>query len=349
MAGEPYSASSSPRLPLHRAVSETSGGRIYGSGRHTLDDGGVDASGETVGRKAEAEGMKTAARQHSSSGNRGGESVASTPPATPGDEGAAAAGPTLLTPASRNSVGSRSFESLQGLASTSSPDAAGTTAAADATGGDDGDCGSDGSGTGEIEGNRSRASSRHGQQRRAAAGLRRRGMSTTDAAVFDTRSSTVGRFSNRASVGGGGVGSGGSGRVRSWTGGEEAVLNSVIGNRSSGRVGRAGERSRGGLQRISPLWDTDQDGSLSQMPVPFDRVGRRWSRTFNVDAAKTGGPLETSGGTLGVSVSALTGQFHRTRVVTLYPRLIVRNYLGFPLEVWCDFGACPVVCCCCCC
>ncbi|CAN0302777.1 unnamed protein product, partial [Hapterophycus canaliculatus] len=93
------------------------------------------------------------------------------------------------------------------------------------------------------------------------------------------------------------------------------------------------ERIRGGLQHISPLWDTGKDGRLSQMPVPFDRVGRSWSRTFNVDAAKTGGPLETSGATLGVSVSALTGQFHRTRVVTLYPRLIVRNFLGFPLEV----------------
>ena len=82
------------------------------------------------------------------------------------------------------------------------------------------------------------------------------------------------------------------------------------------------------------------------MPVPFDRVGRRWSRTFNVDAAQTGGPLETSGATLGVSVSALTGQFHRTRVVTLYPRLIVRNFLGFPLEVgvfwWFGVGGCSI-------
>lgn len=93
--------------------------------------------------------------------------------------------------------------------------------------------------------------------------------------------------------------------------------------------------SAGNLQRISALWDTEKDGPVTQMPVPLDRVGRRWSRKFNVDAAKTAGPLETSGATLGVSVSALTGQFHRTRVVTLYPRLIVRNFMGFPLEVCC--------------
>lgn len=96
--------------------------------------------------------------------------------------------------------------------------------------------------------------------------------------------------------------------------------------------GRSSEQ-KGSLQRISALWDIEKDGPLSQIPVPFDRVGRRWSRKFNVEAAKTAGPLDTSGATLGVSVSALTGHFHRTRVVTLYPRLIVRNFLGIPVEV----------------
>lgn len=106
-----------------------------------------------------------------------------------------------------------------------------------------------------------------------------------------------------------------------------------------GGVGVGGSNSSAGnLQRISSLWNTEKDGPVTQMPVPLDRVGRRWSRKFNVDAAKTAGPLETSGATLGVSVSALTGQFHRTRVVTLYPRLIVRNFMGFPLEVCCRVG-----------
>lgn len=102
-------------------------------------------------------------------------------------------------------------------------------------------------------------------------------------------------------------------------------------------VGRSNS-SAGNLQRISALWNTEKHGPVTQMPVPLDRVGRRWSRKFNVDAAKTAGPLETSGATLGVSVSALTGQFHRTRVVTLYPRLIVRNFMGFPMEVCCRVG-----------
>lgn len=133
-------------------------------------------------------------------------------------------------------------------------------------------------------------------------------------------------------------------RTRAWTGGEGTLwmegfregggtFDRSIGiGDGRGNIGGSDEAPNG-LQRISALWDTEKDGPLSQMPVPFDRTGRRWSRKFNVDAANTAGPLETSGATLGVSVSALTGQFHRTRVVTLYPRLIVRNFLGIPLEV----------------
>lgn len=138
----------------------------------------------------------------------------------------------------------------------------------------------------------------------------------------------------------------GGNRTRAWTGveGSDALRSPDLRSdgRGSGRLsrpgraggwGRTNETRERGLQRISAVWNTEKDGPLSQIPVPFDRVGRRWSRTFNVDAANTAGPLETSGATLGVSVSALTGQFHRTRVVTLYPRLIVRNFLGIPLEV----------------
>lgn len=142
-------------------------------------------------------------------------------------------------------------------------------------------------------------------------------------------------------VGGGG---GGNNRARAWTGGELSGVSGSAGLTSSKIVGGGLDRSGGhvggsqrapdrGLQRISAIWDTEKNGPLSQIPVQFDRAGRRWSRKFNVEAANTAGPLETSGATLGVSVSALTGQFHRTRVVTLYPRLIVRNFLGIPLEV----------------
>lgn len=138
------------------------------------------------------------------------------------------------------------------------------------------------------------------------------------------------------------------GRTRSWTGGEAELLRAG-GRSAQGRQGRSGipgfrdrratlsartpDEAPEGLQRLSEIWDKEKNGPLSQIPIVFDRAGRRWSRTFNVDAANTAGPLETSGATLGVSVSALTGQFHRTRVVTLYPRFIVRNFLGIPLEV----------------
>lgn len=266
-------------------------------------------------------------------------------------------GQPLLTATSRYSMASRSFESLQGLVATpdrarrrdrdATPSSSGGGVGAEERRFGDGVGESfDGGGVGASRANRPRASSaRHEEPRPAAAGLRRRGMSTTDAAILRTRSALSGGDSTQP--GGGGRA---SGRARAWTGGgDETVLKGggVAGVGAGGTYGtgsggsavfdrRPGDRSRGGLQRISPLWDTGKDGPLSQMPVPFDRVGRTWSRSFNVDAAKTGGPLETSGATLGVSVSALTGQFHRTRVVTLYPRLIVRNFLGFPLEV-CEF------------
>ena len=319
-------------------------------------------------------------------GDRGGtddESVASAPsaaPYSPGDGiGIEGAGedPLPLRPGLRDSVGSRSYGSLQDLAA-SSPDGprprrSGSGASGDGSGG--------AVVAGGVEGNRPRASSRHRRPGQAAStadvGLRRRGMSTTDEAVFGTRSSVGGgaSSSNRkrsagvsigsgvGGVGGVGRGGGGGGRARAWTGGEEVALNTgggggggsagnSAGASASGVVGspfgRSGERSRGGLQRISPLWDTEADGSISQIPVPFDRAGRSWSRKFNVDAAQTGGPLETSGATLGVSVSALTGQFHRTRVVTLYPRLVVRNFLGFPLEVSAVFFFFRFVCWCVC-
>lgn len=177
-------------------------------------------------------------------------------------------------------------------------------------------------------------------------GSRRRVMSTADALVDPTLTSSkwVGRGPGfggreRAWTSGSAIGD----RGRSWTVEEGTVWTRKGGIGLQGSAASRGGKGNGGasgvddqpesLQRISAVWDTEKDGPLSQMPVPFDRVGRKWSRKFNVDAANTAGPLETSGATLGVSVSALTGQFHRTRVVTLYPRLIVRNFLGIPLEV----------------
>ena len=202
----------------------------------------------------------------------------------------------------RHSAGSRSFQSLHDLATGSGSDV--DVGAVSMTGGEPGE-----------------SCSEHD-----FVGLRRRGMSTTDAV---TGTSAVDR-------------EGAGGRPRAWTGGEEAAAwkggggvafgNGAHGGGGARGVGRS-SKQKGSLQRISALWDIEKDGPLSQIPVPFDRVGRRWSRKFNVEAAKTAGPLDTSGATLGVSVSALTGHFHRTRVVTLYPRLIVRNFLGIPVEV----------------
>lgn len=208
----------------------------------------------------------------------------------------------------QQSAGSRSFESLDGLATSDKADA--------------------GRGARGVK-----AGNLYGPENFAS---RSREFSMSDAGV-DAKSrslaSGVGTSENRS---------------RAWTGGGEnaardfnfltdTLSSSVRDTNAGSGINKQSSRVLGGqsasLQRISALWDTDKDGPLSQIPVPFDRVGRQWSRTFNVDAANTAGPLETSGATLGVSVSALTGEFHRTRVVTLYPRLIVRNFLDIPLEV----------------
>ncbi|CAM9464734.1 unnamed protein product, partial [Choristocarpus tenellus] len=118
-------------------------------------------------------------------------------------------------------------------------------------------------------------------------------------------------------------------RRGSSVGGSDIIIGGL-----GGKEHRRGDGMGGyGLQRISPVWDTEAGGPLSQFPIPFDVAGRSWSRCFNVDAVNTAGPVDTSGATFGVSVSALPGVFQRTRVVTLYPRLILRNCLGVPLQV----------------
>lgn len=335
--GNPHSAYPPPQLGLRRSATEGGGSPLFdgfnaaaetaGSFAVALDDEDGYCCDEVVDDDTDNDSVVCTSSIGDRAGGQGG--------------GGGGAGPRRITSALRNS-----FESLQGA--TASPDGTeGTDAFASG--------GSRGGASSAVEGERSRSSFRHQQQRRPA-GSRNRGMSTTDAAVLDTHLSAVGNDINRVSgrSGSGNGSSGGAGRARAWTGDEDLFMKKggggggggvggvaggadTFGNngvyRSSPRFGRSGERSKTGLQRISALWNTEKDGPLSQIPVPFDRVGRSWSRTFNVDAAKTGGPLETSGATLGVSVSALAGQFHRTRVVTLYPRLIVRNFLGFPLEV----------------
>ncbi|CAN0026197.1 unnamed protein product, partial [Hapterophycus canaliculatus] len=49
---------------------------------------------------------------------------------------------------------------------------------------------------------------------------------------------------------------------------------------------------------------------------------------FATDAVKTAGEAKSPAGVFGVTVDALTGSFLKTRVVTVWPRFVVRNNLG---------------------
>jgi SHR-binding domain of vacuolar-sorting associated protein 13 len=87
------------------------------------------------------------------------------------------------------------------------------------------------------------------------------------------------------------------------------------------------------LERLSPVWDTAQHGPIAQCAVPFDSEGRHWSQRFSVNAVSTSGELLTPCAAFGVTIAALPGLYRRTRVVTLYPRFVVRNDLRVPLQV----------------
>lgn len=64
----------------------------------------------------------------------------------------------------------------------------------------------------------------------------------------------------------------------------------------------------------------------------FDDHGRQWSSYFDV-APGNSGELCTTCGYVSVQVSLLPGLFHRTSVVTLFPRFIVVNQLPINVEI----------------
>lgn len=49
---------------------------------------------------------------------------------------------------------------------------------------------------------------------------------------------------------------------------------------------------------------------------------------FATDAVKTAGQAKSPAGVFGVTIEALSGAFLKTRVVTVWPRFVVRNNLG---------------------
>jgi hypothetical protein len=74
------------------------------------------------------------------------------------------------------------------------------------------------------------------------------------------------------------------------------------------------------------LWDNTQENLHLQRPT-FDERGRHWSQYFDVAPGNTG-ELQTTCGSFSVQVSPLPGLFHRTNVVTFFPRFVIVNQLG---------------------
>lgn len=52
------------------------------------------------------------------------------------------------------------------------------------------------------------------------------------------------------------------------------------------------------------------------------------TKAFATDAVKTTGQATSPAGVFGVTIEALSGAFLKTRVVTVWPRFVVRNDLG---------------------
>ena len=57
------------------------------------------------------------------------------------------------------------------------------------------------------------------------------------------------------------------------------------------------------------------------------------SQPFATDAVKTAGQAKSPAGVFGVTIEALSGAFLKTRVVTVWPRFVVRNNLGRKIGV----------------
>ena len=53
----------------------------------------------------------------------------------------------------------------------------------------------------------------------------------------------------------------------------------------------------------------------------------KYVQPFRMDAVKTTGQARSPAGVFGVTIEALSGTFERTRVVTVWPRFVVRNDL----------------------
>ncbi len=81
------------------------------------------------------------------------------------------------------------------------------------------------------------------------------------------------------------------------------------------------------------FWNTEANGPLVQIPLQLDWRGRSWSRPVSTRTLRDVGTIRTKCGVFGFMVNVLPGQFHVTRVLNLYPPVVVKNELKCPILV----------------
>ena len=94
---------------------------------------------------------------------------------------------------------------------------------------------------------------------------------------------------------------------------------------------------RPSLTTAEHWWDAASNGSLVlQKGCMLEKKGQiliKWSENIDLDAAGTSGEINCSQFVFNVSIDSLAGAFHRSNLITLAPRFIVKNMLHIGISV----------------
>lgn len=83
-------------------------------------------------------------------------------------------------------------------------------------------------------------------------------------------------------------------------------------------------------------WDEKSNGKLVLHKVAIGDVD--WSENIDLDAAGTHGEIDCKRFIFNVSIESLAGAFHRSNLITISPRFIVKNMLHIAISLVPIFG-----------
>jgi len=87
---------------------------------------------------------------------------------------------------------------------------------------------------------------------------------------------------------------------------------------------------------LQPWWDATSNGILVLQETAINNKNRHlvgWSEKIELDAAGTSGETHCKDLVLNVAIESLAGVFHRSNLVTVAPRYIVKNMLHIPITI----------------